>query len=465
MVLDAAPPVTERTGRRLPGRRGHLPAAWPLYALLYGYPLWWVLGLQAFIWPLLAIPMATWLLRRRSVRVPRGAGLALLFLAWVLLSALQLDSGRQLLAFGYRFALYASAVILLVFVTNLDRRQLPTHRLAQAVAFLWVVTVFGGLAGLALPGLSFTTVTEVLLPGPLAREPFIYSLVHPELSSPSRLLGYDIARPKAPFNYTNEWGSNFALLFPLAIYSLLVVRRRWWRVLVLTLMAVCIVPVVLSINRGLWLSLSVGLAYVAARGAQRGSIKLLAGVVAVAGAAVLAVLLSPLRQVVSDRAERSNLQGRFALYDEALASAFVSPVLGHGAPIPSEEGVGVQASVGTHGQFWTLLVSQGIPGLLLFIGFLVTMLGLTYRISREALWAHSVIVVAMVQMAFYNLLPVQLHVVMIAIALCWRDVTHRPGGGRPAPLGQRWQSLSTQRQGRRSRPPAQAVPPVQHSSP
>ena len=459
MVLEAAPRAAESQGRPRRARRGHVPAAWPLYALLYGYPLWWVLGMQAFIWPLLAVPMATWLLRRRSVRVPRATGLLLLFLAWVLLSALQLDNGRQLLAFGYRFALYSSAVILLVFVTNLDRRQLPTHRLTQAVAFLWVVTVLGGFAGLALPGLSFTTVTEVVLPDALAREPFIYSMVHPELSSLSRLLGYDIARPKAPFNYTNEWGSNFALLFPVAVYSIFVVRRRWWRALVIGLMLLCIVPAVLSINRGLWLSLTVGLAYIAARGAQRGSIRLLAGIVAVAGAAVLAVLVSPLRQVVVDRAARPNLQGRFGLYDEALASAFVSPVLGHGAPIPSDEALGVEASVGTHGQFWTLLVSQGIPGLVLFIAFLVTTLVLTYRVSREALWVHSVIVIALVQMAFYNLLPVQLHVVMIAIALCWRDVTHRATGASDGGR-ERWRTVPTGRPGRHPRSSVHAVPAV-----
>lgn len=428
---DTSPLPRRRAGPR------RLPAAWPVYALLYGYPLWWALGLQAFIWPILAIPMAVRLLRQQSVHVPRGTGLLLLFLGWVLLSALQLDSVRQLLAFGYRFSLYVSAVVLFLFIFNLSARQLPAAKLAQAVAFLWVATVLGGFAGLALPGFSFTTLTEVLLPSSLATEPFIYSLVHPELSSPSNLLGYDIARPKAPFNYTNEWGANFALMLPLAVYSFLVVRKRWWRVLIVALMVPSVVPVVLSINRGLWLSLSIGLLYVAARGAQRGSVRLMAGVVALAVPAVLAVVLSPLNQVVSDRAERPNLEGRFALYEGALRSAFDSPVLGHGAPIPAPEGIGVDASVGTHGQLWTVLVSQGVPGLVLLVGWLCLVFVLTYRVSSHALWAHAVLAIALVQMAFYNWLPVPLHVIMIAAALCWRDVL---GARDPGSSAARWRA-------------------------
>ena len=32
--------------------------AWPVTALLAGYPLWWLLGLADFMWIMLAIPMA-----------------------------------------------------------------------------------------------------------------------------------------------------------------------------------------------------------------------------------------------------------------------------------------------------------------------------------------------------------------------------------------------------------------------
>ncbi len=349
-------------------------------------------------------------------------------------SAIQLDGARQLLAFGYRASLYASAVILLLYLMNLPERKIDVPRLAQAAGFLWLVTVVGGFAGLALPNVGFTSPLEMVLPSSIANEPFVRSLVHPEFSSSSALLGYDLARPKAPYNYTNEWGSNLALLTPLAIYSMLVVRRRWWRMLIGLSLLPAVVPAVLSINRGLWISVAVGAAYVAVRAAMRGRIRLLVAVVAVAAAAVVGVAMSSLADVVADRAANANLQGRVHLYDEAARSALESPILGHGAPLPSDDtDLTAGASIGTHGQLWTLLVSHGVPGVVMFVGFLVVTILRTHRVSMQGLWPQAALVIAVFQLPFYNSLPVQLHIVMLAVALCWWDVRARRARLRPTP--------------------------------
>ena len=404
----------------------HFAAAWPVYALFAGYPLWWALGLQAFIWPLAAVPMALALLRRRSVSVPRGAGFLLLFLVWMLLSATQLESARQLVAFGYRASLYFSAAILLVFLVNLPARAVDVSRLAQAAGWMWVASIVGAYVGLLLPGAAFATPLELALPQAISQQPFVNSLVHNEWSSTTTLLGYTIARPKALFNYTNGWGANVALLTPLAVYSLHVVRKRWWRVMVLVLLAASVVPIIISINRGLWLSLVVAGAYMGLRAAGRGRIRLLLGVLLAAGATLALVALTPLSTIVSDRAEVANLDGRTHLYNAAFDAALNAPVLGYGAPLPSDNlDLTAGASVGTHGQLWTLLVSQGFVGLVLFVGFLVATLFYTRRVSRHALWAHTVLVVALFQLPFYNSLPVALHVVVLAAAFCWWDIRSR----------------------------------------
>lgn len=129
--------------------------------------------------------------------------------------------------------------------------------------------------------------------------------------------------------------------------------------------------------------------------------------------------------VVAERIAHPNTEVRSDLYTQATDAAFASPVLGHGAPLPSSV---YGPSVGTHGQLWTLLVSQRFPGLTLFVGFFVTMLLLTWRMSIWGLWPHAALVVALSQPAVYNLLPVQLHTVAIVIVLALRDVLAR----RPA---------------------------------
>ena len=66
------------------------PAAWPIGALLIGYPVWWALGFGGLAVIVLAVPMAVILWRRRPVRTPPGFGLWLLLLAGYLLSGLML---------------------------------------------------------------------------------------------------------------------------------------------------------------------------------------------------------------------------------------------------------------------------------------------------------------------------------------------------------------------------------------
>src|SRR5207247_5113429 len=77
------------------GRRPMLPPGWPVFLMLNGIFLWWVLGLHLFIGPLLALPCLFHLTMRGDVRAPRSFGLWLLFLVWVALSATQVSGIDQ----------------------------------------------------------------------------------------------------------------------------------------------------------------------------------------------------------------------------------------------------------------------------------------------------------------------------------------------------------------------------------
>ena len=73
--------------------------AWPIIALLVGYPLWWALGIADYMFVVLAIPMAmrlySWRARgRRLLRLPPGFSLWLLFLICMLAGAATLGADR-----------------------------------------------------------------------------------------------------------------------------------------------------------------------------------------------------------------------------------------------------------------------------------------------------------------------------------------------------------------------------------
>ncbi|HLF41363.1 MAG TPA: O-antigen ligase family protein, partial [Acidimicrobiia bacterium] len=407
---------------RVRPRSARLPYAWPLYALFGLFPLWWVLGFGAFIWPVMAGPMLLSLLSRRTVRVPRGYGLYLLFMIWMLASATQLNGPDRLIGFIFRALLYSSVAVCCLYVFNATKEQLPTSTVVKIMAVFWGVVVAGGLLGIVAPELEFTTLAERLVPGRLLANEYVYTLVHPTTAQIQVFLGYPVPRPRAPFVYTNDWGGTYALLVPFVLAAWAQVRSLARRNLLRLVAIVSLLPVVFSLNRILWLCLVVAVVYGSTRFAIRGRAGGFQGILALVGVVFLIFTFGPTRQLIDDRVNtpHSN-QGRTILYKEAADSVGRSPMLGYGAPRPSQANPNLP-SVGTQGQFWLVLFSHGIPGALFFTSFLGYAAWRTRRArTATALWCHVVVLLALVQMPFYGLLSAQLHIIAIAIALAARE--------------------------------------------
>lgn len=411
-------------------RRAH---AWPLYTLFLAFPLWWVLGAGAFIWPILAVPMVLQLVMRPRIRVPRGFGLWVLFLVWMLGSATQLDTPDRWIPFLYRTSLYLSATVILLYVVNMPRSILPDRKLVLTLTVFWMIVVVGGFLGTLLPRAGFRSPVEVVLPERLAANSYVRDLVHPEFAQISQFLGYEAPRPKAPFEYSNDWGAVFGLTVPFVLMGW-GMASGLWRKITAGILVLSVIPVVVSLNRGLWLSLGVGFGFAAVRLAQKGRTRLLGGLLLILASVGLLLLLSPLRGIVEARiaAPHSN-EGRLALYTEALTGVEESPVLGFGSPRPASNPN--LPSVGTQGQFWLVLYSHGIPGATLFVGWYLWWLWRTRRARTNLLfWARVVILIGLVQLPFYGQLPAQLHVLMVAIGLASRDLDRPPAVPREEAL-------------------------------
>jgi O-antigen ligase len=396
--------------------------AWPLYLLFVGFPLWWVLGLAGFVWIFLAVPMLLALARGR-VRAPRGFGLWLGFLLWMVGSALKLDSSGRLIGFAFRAGLYLSATVLFLYVYNASRRTLPPRRVALIMTAFWVVVVAGGFLGLRFPEGHFSTPTQKLLPGSLVANEFVYDLVHPSFAQVNEA-GRVVPRPQAPFPYTNQWGASFALLLPFVLYALTQVRQGSRRGLIVLALFASLVPVFLSLNRGLWVSLGFGLLYAALRFALRGRLKaLLAVLLLIAVAGQVAVAL-PLDKLLNQTKQESN-ETRRGLYQASVEETLQSPLFGYGAPRPS--GDPYAPSVGTQGQLWMVLFSHGFPGLMLFLAWFIWAAWRTRSSETPVqLWTHTVLLIAIVQLPFYGMLPAAIHVVMVAAAVSLRESGARP---------------------------------------
>jgi polysaccharide biosynthesis protein PslJ len=415
------------------GAERRLPTGWPILAAYLLFPVWWVLGLGQFIWPLLAIPMLFWLLVRRNVVFPRGFGLWLGFVAWMLMSAFEVNTADRVVGFGYRAAIYLSATVFLLYVVNAREDELPTKRVVDALAFFWLFVVAGGFAAVLFPTFSFTTPVESILPRSLLSNAYVVAMVHPGFAQVHDFLGYPVPRPAAPFVYTNDWGSNFGILLPFVFVSFVRSRSDVWRLVLLLAGVASLVPVVVSLDRGLWLSAGLGVLYALLRLGASGRGRVLGAAAVLLPMMLLIVWFSPLHQLISDRfAHPHSNTKRLSLAQESVEGVTSSPWFGYGAPRPSTTG-GVSPSVGTQGQLWLVMYSHGFPALVLFFGWFVwSWWRMRGTDPPDAFLVHVVLTIALIQVAVYDWLPVQLHTLMIAIALGWRAIDGRARERREA---------------------------------
>ena len=399
---------------------------WPLVAIFVVFPLWWALGLSAFIWSIVAVPMAVALVWRRRSQAPVATVLWFAFVSWVLLSGVQLDSLNRIITFSYRFSLYLAAAVLFLYVYNMPRSSWLDVKALRILTIFWIIVVIGGYAGLILGSHTFTPPLFHLLPHKLRTNPFVEELVLPVMAEVQKFLGFPIPRPAAPFGYTNEWGGNMAVLTLVAFAAAAAAGRGLRRKVIIIVLALSVVPMIFSLNRGMFLSLALGIFYMTVRLAVRGRIGALISILAIVALTAIVVALTPLGHLLVsglDSAHGHSNTTRLSLYQQASAGANASPLFGYGAPQQSTQ-IGQLAGspqIGTQGQLWLVLYSNGYPALVLFVGFFLAVLWQT-RHARGAvgLWLHTAPLVALVQIPVYGLLRGELEVTMVVAALAYR---------------------------------------------
>ncbi len=397
---------------------------WPLFAAFALYPLWWVLGLGSIAWIPLGACMAVLLARRGGVRVPTGFSIWLLFLLLMCVSVIGLDSPGRLLGFVYRVLQYGAVTTAFVYVYN-ARELLTVRYVLGLVTVFWTFSVIGGFAGIVAPTFAFRTPLGLIVPSSLQANELVGEMVVRRMTqyNPDSWLALD-PRPSAPFLYTNQWGNVYSLCLPMVlayVRELLRGKERARALLVVGLIALSLVPALLTLNRGMFLGIAAAVAYVSIRFLLAGRLwpvmcTLVLGLVTGA----VTVWLGVGSRLEERTTTSSSTQDRASLYRETFDRTLDSPLLGYGAPRPSvTEGL---PSAGTQGHIWTVMFSHGFPALALFLLALVWLVVATARARNTTqLLMHSVQLILLIEVTYYGVLPNGLMLSFTAAALLLRE--------------------------------------------
>jgi hypothetical protein len=346
-------------------------------------------------------------------------------------------------AYVVRTLQYLGATVVLLYVGNLTEAEVPKLRIVKWLSVLFTVTLAGGFLGLAMPSLQWKSPVELLLPGPLAARRGIVSMVHPQVAQIQDVIGTGDPRPNAPFEFTNAWGNNLSILLIWFVIWAIVYGTARRRLVGVAALTISIVPIVYSLNRGLWLGLGVAACYAAFRLAIAGRPWLIGALVGVAAIGLAVMAVTPLGNVVLSRADNGNSnQVRSSLAQASIDGGVASPLLGYGGTretIGSDESIAIGATpecprcgnrtIGSTGHAWNVLYSQGFVGLAAFLGFFIAILWRFRRdVSPIGLAAHTIIFVQMLYVFVYVGISSTLSLLMISVALLWRGERDRDLG-------------------------------------
>lgn len=190
----------------------------------------------------------------------------------------------------------------------------------------------------------------------------------------------------------------------------------WIRLGALAAVALSVVPVVYSLNRALWAGLALSLAFGAAQALRRGRVVLVStGALAVV-AVLIALVLSPLADVVRARADNPHSDdGRAATNSASVEAANLSPVNGWGTTresLGSSDSIAIgptaecpgcgQHVIGNAGQLWITLISSGWVGTFLLFAFFAAV-AWRYRSASTAVGQGALLTVLLLfwYMFFY----------------------------------------------------------------
>ena len=235
-----------------------------MYALFVLNPVFWVMGFGGFIWPLAALPLGVWILLRPRIRRPPAVAAFAVYVAWAGFSIVRLDRATRVLTFGYRYGVYLTALGLAYYVYN--ERRVSRTTFINWVAMFWVWAIIGGYLGLVFPNVRLnSTPAALLLPNSITSNDFVGNLIRPRLAQVQNLFGIAIPRPATLFDFTNEWGGAVGLLTPFFVAATIYSADAWKRRAGLIGLIVAVPPMILSVNRGLWISVGAIFGLVAVR--------------------------------------------------------------------------------------------------------------------------------------------------------------------------------------------------------
>jgi hypothetical protein len=370
-----------RGGMRGEGSSGRIPfistsALWDLRWTLLLLPVWWVLGMEQFVPPVLLTWSAVKLVwRRRAVRLNPVYLVYALFLVSVLLSAQSIESAFRLISFMRSFGVHLCGFLAVFIVVNEVDEQRQIDRLLGAVFFTVVISAV--IAVVAFLGIRpvFTSLAGAVLPESLTSTGYGGLIAHRNLGRQAWLgLGFDLHyyRVSSLFLYPNMLAVAIAASFPVGIYLMRKLHglAKCWYWLALAIM---LAAMALTTSRMTVIAFLVAMAIVVVAGRRPMRLALLTILLGLAVVALNVTTFGPVNTVEQLSALRGSgsTESRLLVYRNTLEAIPERWLTGWGTERDLVVGGKVYSiPLGSHSHYLGVLFKHGSLGFILLLALL-----------------------------------------------------------------------------------------------
>lgn len=363
---------------------------WDLRWLILLVPLWWLLGIEQFVWPigLLVITAKVLRLQHGRVKVINPLKWYLLFLAAVLISSFFIVESFRWLTFLRNLSAYVSALLILFVITNRARSWQKLESVLNAILMAAImVGVIGLLGELNIWRPSLTSPFGRLLPSWVAETSYGKEVAIRQIGQGAWFVGLgQYFRLSGLYLFAAIYASAIAYVVP--FFGFQYYRHSGWRRIVVFLaILLLLVNLIYTTGRVATISLMVGALYfVVVQSRRRRLIRIF-----LAGALVLAIAVL-LLSVVFDVSSASgggfigslqeglesfvyargpgSFNSRSAVYEVTLSGFLERPFFGWG----TERDIGdLEFPAGSHNEYLGILYRYGLLGAMAFAALLVSL--------------------------------------------------------------------------------------------
>jgi hypothetical protein len=377
------------------------PVLWDVRWLLYLFPIWWLLGVEQFIWTIgftwAAIKLV--IRKRGRLQVLLPLRLLALFIGIYLISGLSVAEPLRIISFIRNLAAYLATFAVGLLVTNSVKSWLDVKRLLNALFFAMSVSAFLGLVGLlGIWQPEIVSFAGQILPPWIGQTDYGSRIAYRVIGGTGWFMGLgQYFRLSGLFLYATLYASALVYVIPFLLFRLRV-EATWRRVIIFILLTIVVVNLIFTTARTAIVSLLAGSIYYAVFASRQR--RLYRGIFT--SVAVFLIGLMSLSVLVEDWTGSIKLteglantvntflyargsgsfSDRFQVYEATIRGVGERPFFGWGTERDIE---GLELPAGSHSEYLAILYRQGGIGFLIYMSMLFAL----WRYTRPVAHAQS----------------------------------------------------------------------------